>query len=621
MTKVRVRALSYPQIGGLTPQFRFPRQTRPACECSTSDEEPGASCACAENTPTHSKSLTPTVHQLNSLYAMGSVRTRSAPAGERQPTPSLIRSTPEVRPLPGISAPQGSNPRSLPFIAPPAADYLTPRRVTPLGGGPVIVGTTPETVPPTLACPGPDPDGSNWIRLMGRDAGAALFVSLNNEGNTSVPYAALERDGLAIPGLIEFATPGGRFVFGAVGRIGQIRQHIDNQKRIFLFSGDLATGIKEGLFMQVPQPDFCRVATFQTFDVPSSHFWTSLRVYDSGRCSLRFPWDTLITELFEELDPALRRGDNPIPRISDAIVKPIFRAPRRWEAPVSGLDGDTLSMEFRVDLGDVESCDEGTTANIKLRLGLERVTGRLDPRPCDRNICDADPGFFDTTGILCSTTISELSPSPRDLEGTFDFPGVVDATIGAPEPRGECGAITAVFETGRFGDVYAGDVVRRRIRNGIERRLPGIIRRVIRNKLLISPTAFAESFGAFGFPVSIDAQRCLCDAECDLNASRLGTRVAYPGFRHRCDQNELQCHVQLEPKRFNIRPDGLEVVLAENEDDVQFELLMKFAPDGMSSLGRLGAPNRGTAFASRTPPLFLPAIVVPARFRGLHGGV
>lgn len=120
---------------------------------------------------------------------------------------------------------------------------------------------------------------------------------------------------------------------------------------------------------------------------------------------------------------------------------------------------------------------------------------------------------------------------------------------------------------------------------------------VIRDRLLVDPRTF-------GF-ADADIPRCTCDDEC--NSFGAGP-IPYPGRRHRCHfytpgESCGECWLQLEADRISMRPEGLEIVLAEDTDDVQWSIF-----DGTPGGSYLCRPTRLpiVGYGSRPMPGALP---------------
>ena len=118
--------------------------------------------------------------------------------------------------------------------------------------------------------------------------------------------------------------------------------------------------------------------------------------------------------------------------------------------------------------------------------------------------------------------------------------------------------------------------------------------------------AIRDSLLQPAFLFGLEPKPCTCDVECVATSSSVLGEWPNPygngsGQRHRCIQDIVgrgTCGVQLEADRIAFRPDGFEVVLAEDESDPQFATVLR-NPDvelpqirALCEVGRSPTPDR-----------------------------
>jgi len=110
------------------------------------------------------------------------------------------------------------------------------------------------------------------------------------------------------------------------------------------------------------------------------------------------------------------------------------------------------------------------------------------------------------------------------------------------------------------------------VADGLRSSLPRAFGQAILDGLLVDPTDF-------DVPLE-DIRPCKCDTECSSLSDDGPLDYGPPGRRHRCkitDPNPLdpcgECWIQLDPDRVHARPEGLEVVIAEDASDPQADFL------------------------------------------------
>ena len=134
--------------------------------------------------------------------------------------------------------------------------------------------------------------------------------------------------------------------------------------------------------------------------------------------------------------------------------------------------------------------------------------------------------------------------------------------------------------------------------------LPRGIASAIRDKLLQPNIVFST--------VDFPLRRCDCDYECaEFDVSRPTNPFGEgTGGRHRCV--ERKCYFQLEMDRVVVRPEGLDIVLSEDEHDPQTGLLAGWPPVAIVAASGLCDWDRGR---SETANASIPMVLPPATIR------
>lgn len=191
-------------------------------------------------------------------------------------------------------------------------------------------------------------------------------------------------------------------------------------------------------------------------------------------------------------------------------------------------------MEFgfhAANIGGELGCDD-VSVYMTFDLGFERAAGERRPDP------------------RCS-----LGPATYADGFTWDFVGVSEnLTVSATST--DCSVLDPLgtIEDGIRAEIGPG------LRTGI--------RTALRDQLLVPPRAVLPDVGEVDL---YETREC---GICDLGCLAATGGVLPPGRRHSCVITEPGtftgvCHVQLEPDRINLRPDGLEIVLSDGAGDLQ----------------------------------------------------
>lgn len=376
------------------------------------------------------------------------------------------------------------------------------------------------------------------------------------------------------------------------GNLGRVSYQSDREKRVFLLPEDVADEVTTGTVLELPIQSVDFGTTSVVVPPLDSPKVVSARVYDTGMCSQIQTWDafasTVINGTFDSIaDATFVPGNGPParaffddPRRGVSTLQPIFRS----RSITSHEDTMRIHLPFTTSrftgpnpvTGSTASCTN-LSITLDFDLGIERVQGirSLPPR------CLASEGS-----------------SQQIIAGAYDFRGelrgdpVVTVALG---PGGGCD----------FGLTIAK--IEAELAISLSRSLPFGITQALNDALLV-PAVF------FG----LTPKRCTCDIECIAISSGVVGEWPNPygaasGQRHRCltgpGPGRGTCGVQLEADRVALRPDGVEVVLAEDDSDPQVATVLRFAPRpvpevaALCVLGRSTDSRRVDFVAPEDPPL------------------
>lgn len=406
-----------------------------------------------------------------------------------------------------------------------------------------------------------------WVRRLATALGTlALLASCG-----PTPPGTFEVIRASSPGTVRgFIVPdrltiaGDPVVLGPLASdVGAVRYRLDDQRRAFLFTGDLGTGFSGGEFLHLPL--VAPGSTVRTVDITpfDTTKWRSFRVYDAGLCSAVAGWTAA-------------SGTLSVPAIAPTIVA-------AFDGALSG-NADCQQRFFRIQAAVVEPVLSGS----ETRSGLETPTDRIrfssvyraqhaglpgiECSPVHLTL-SVEFGFRRIPGTL-SSAAQCAPPDATPVPGTFDFEGVVGA-IGV-NVHGFCNV---------------GGAIEDQVRAQLTDLLPDLVRDAVRNALLADPSMFGLGANT--------GRACSCPEDCD---SRAADGSAWPawGVRHSCISGA--CGIQLEPDRLNVRPEGLEVVLMEDSADPQFSIFAT-TPSGPTIQGILCAPGHNGVASTATAPL------------------
>jgi len=350
------------------------------------------------------------------------------------------------------------------------------------------------------------------------------------------------------------------------GNLGEVSYQSDRQKRVFLLPQDLSEEVSMGEILELPiqSTEFgTTVVNVPPLDSPKI---MSARVYDTGLCSSITAWDKFGTDIIRGIFTGIRdlRFNTPGGRTVNyftgvarqaSTLQPIFR-----EVNIT-RDADTLKIRLpftAARFSGPNPLNNGTASCTNLRIvlefeiGLRRVAGRysLPPR-----------------------CLASEAGANNAVAGAYDFLGVlrgpVNVSVTRPPGGGSCDAgLTIRAEPGPNETSVPLELAA-----SLTTALPDAFLSAIRDSLLQPASLFG-----------LEPKPCTCDIECVPTSSGVLGEWPNPygngsGQRHRCilssGLGRRTCGVQLEADRLAFRPDGFEVVLAEDESDTQFATVLR----------------------------------------------
>lgn len=336
-----------------------------------------------------------------------------------------------------------------------------------------------------------------------------------------------------------------------VGAVDGARYRLEERHRPYLFTGDLREGIRSGSFAQLPRFDPASAEVlpdrgeepWMVVPVDRSDGWRSFRIYDPGECSAFIPWegsadgfalaDPMVAMIVESMDEVF--ANSGFHQREPARVTPVLQASGH-SIPLLE-DVDRIRFETRYFGGDIHGCFN-LILDVAVEFGFAMIPAIIESSPA----CGAG-------GMLVI----------NDGE-TFDVQGTV---------------YEAWAEVNDF--CFSESDIENGVIGAIQAELPEAVRRAVADALLIDPRSL-------GFAAE-SIRSCSCDQDCN-SFSPAGP--AWPwGQRHRCafpsgdpGPGAGECWIQLDPDRVNVRPEGVEIVLMDDDDDVQRPVLSDETPLG-----------------------------------------
>ena len=358
---------------------------------------------------------------------------------------------------------------------------------------------------------------------------------------------------------------------GVVGDFGQVRYTVDREKRIYLLDGDIESGVRRDTrFALLPQP----AADFEERTAETERkTWGSSRVYDIGMCSLHLPFNAeglgvgLDKQLEDELVAAFGSRSSAVRVVTRGRSTAELESRDLFET--SRPSRDRLRYTLRLAVDDLEGlCD--VVLEFDMLLSVSRFPGLITGGPGPQ--CGSGGAF-----------------EARDDE-TFDF----------------------VFKLERSGvrvlapGCTAAATIRSMVASEVENQATGVavqLTAALDGLLTIDPKDV-------GVPEA-DIAACTCERDCnELNPDQAAYLV---GRRGRCvnaaatgEVPRGACFIRLDPDRLLLRPEGIELVIAEDASDTQFDVVQTLGSEGGSGLVDFGAvncnPNRPPRALSEDPP-------------------
>lgn len=304
------------------------------------------------------------------------------------------------------------------------------------------------------------------------------------------------------------------------GGATEVGYAIGTQRTAYLFGGDLAAGIENGPFHTLPAYDSSSGSIVVEDDIPwmvaevgPPQTWNSFRVYDSGECSILLDFQE---ELFPGLVPAFA------PTLTSEIDQVFAQCDRHENERFERVSEATVTPVLRARAGG------GAGA-----LGIDTDRIRYEARYRAPSVGGCAPVNLDVRFEL------GLEPAPGG-----GVQGVVENVWA--EVAGFC------IVEGTIED---------RIVEKITEAAPSALSNAIRDRLLLDPRQLGIDEGSIA--------TCAQDNEC---------ATAWPwGSNHRCHvqdgEERGECWIQVDVDRANVRPEGLELVLFEDDTDPQRSLL------------------------------------------------
>lgn len=340
---------------------------------------------------------------------------------------------------------------------------------------------------------------------------------------------------------------------------------LDSNSDAFIFDGDssLPTGMRGPLFFDLegwPLPNWAHLPYTYADNGPAqtvpltgawSHPIQTVRVFDHGYCFARVSYSSMVDQLAASLVGKLNQCPNDVGRVFVELT-PLFRsAAADPSVPVTGAPvQDQLIWDIQIDATFYTGA--GSDCSIRLNADLDtRLVHGLGVVTAEHGMRIALPNFQLLTG--------------HDITGRGGRPpGTVEGPI---------------------NDQLRSDVPKR------------FMYSVLNNFTIPRPTGAALVHWQQGQLVYITddlaPQFCKTDAECQQQGSSGGPEdicfhsnddeslspalVAAQVNDDLRKKNQGVCVWRLEPKRVNIRPTGIDIVVVDNTTDPQFSTVQTLA--------------------------------------------
>ncbi len=337
------------------------------------------------------------------------------------------------------------------------------------------------------------------------------------------------------------------------GDVGTVEYTTSGRERVYLLRGDLRGGLEAPGAALLP--DLGATERQRQLTLPDTS-WRSARAYDIGLCSLFLPWadlgERVARSVAAEVAPPLSLVE---PEVGRLLAAPVLRVTR---AAGRDLDEDRVVFTYQLTATRLRRDEPpaldcaAPLADVSVVLGVKRVPGVSElPLSC------AEPDRRAGAVVLDDGAHGDLLVVVHELHA---------------QVRG-CGA----------DDAAASDA----LADSLARAFPASLQRTLSTGLVFDPRALDPSG---------EVRACDCDLDC---SARAPGGAPYPGLRHACAQTATggECHVRLEPRRAQVRPEGLELVLIDDPLDLQADLLLSSPALGAT----LCDPDRGPAVPAGQP--------------------
>ncbi|MEM9067712.1 MAG: hypothetical protein AAGE52_04375 [Myxococcota bacterium] len=380
--------------------------------------------------------------------------------------------------------------------------------------------------------------------------------------------------------------------------------------------------------------------------------WESVRVYHGGACSDLITWANITDALAMTVSRFLVEpqfgifGSEPL-TLQDAHITPILHSGAGPDGRSADDDQVHVFLQYGVTDGEAFGCPGGI---IRLNIGLrlrrnpsveptflgeleDRFDFRTTPHECLPNLITELEGRFGEGNVTDCTEVCHPEGTDYICEHLFSASGspVTSMERRTRETRSIRGAYDFVPEIVFVrGGLDTGchhsslnHFLRQMIGGAIKRRLDGVLNELVNVGAVNLPSAALgidyEDMPLCGRTHPVTGETIPSNALCTDRFDTLGGRrhrcVGFDADRRRTDVAsevaEYRCgQLRSELRRINIRPDGLELVLANDSTDGQFPSFNTRRPD-LCGAGRA---------AAATGPRFGPIANTRSRLIGMPGG-
>ena len=356
------------------------------------------------------------------------------------------------------------------------------------------------------------------------------------------------------------STGAGSTILDATTRnFSEILTHVSRQRQVFVLPGDVEAGVSPDQYIQLPPvagPAEDRLHQIAGLD-PSKP-WESIRVYDTGKCSsLPFEntWRALTLAIPGGLAAELQtRNDLVNPQVVAYRIAPVIRAEATTTgAPILLGDADFLHIDLLVRADRANGPIGITCFSPEIRITFDLQATLVSPQYgtgaiVQRVLEDGTP-YQTPTATCCFERIPEF----RNIEVN-----VVGGNVTVAQQEGATGRCRPrVMEHIRVGFQAVASTVASELSKtwtaGLERdrEAVGLAPRACQEEVDCNETDGpwrGHLFDGNGYFIS--------------DQEPLITRTG------RCNLDTQLCTVRLAPNRLNFRPEGMEMVWADGDTDM-----------------------------------------------------